>query len=179
MSLDLDKKIINVIDNDNSGINYIFNSEWNLWFHKEKNNWKINGYEKLYTIKNIKHFWEIHNHFDQLGGINSHHFFLMRNNIEPIWEHPKNRNGGTWSFKISSDNSYKLWEKLAMYMIGETLIDDSKKINGLSIVLKNPTISIIKIWNSDKKYSSLNLLPKDIIDDYGYNIIYKSNAPEY
>jgi hypothetical protein len=180
MSLtDIDKKVNNIINENDSGINYKFKSKWNLWFHREKKNWKIDGYNKLYSITNIKEFWDLHNNIESLNGIVAHHFFLMKNNIEPTWEHPSNRNGGTWSFKIPAEDSYKLWEKLAMYVVGESLVEDSSKINGLSIVLKNPSISIIKIWISEANYSSLNLLPKDIIDEYGYNIIFKVNKPEF
>jgi translation initiation factor 4E len=177
--IDIDQKVNNIINDNDSGIHYQFNSTWILWFHRENRNWKINGYNKLYSISNIKEFWDLHNNIKLFGGITSHHYFLMKNNIEPTWEHPDNRNGGTWSFKIPAEDSYKLWEKLAMYIVGDTLVEDSSKINGLSIVLKNPSISIIKIWTSDANYSSLNLLPKDIIDEYGYNIIYKLNKPEY
>jgi hypothetical protein len=177
--INLDKEVSTIIENDSSGKNYEFHSNWTLWFHREKNNWKIGGYAEVFTIKNIKHFWNFHNNIHKIGGVTAHHFFLMRNDIEPTWEHEKNRTGGTWSFKVPAEDTYKLWERLALYIVGETLVDKPLKINGLSVRLKNPSISIIKIWTSDASYNSLKLLPKPILDDYGYNIIFKANIPEY
>ena len=26
--------------------------QWNLWFHSEKDNWKLSGYKKIYEINN-------------------------------------------------------------------------------------------------------------------------------
>lgn len=163
----------------NSGSNYKLNSEWNLWYHHTKNVWRINGYKKIYTIKTIKDFWDLHNNIDKIGGINNQHFFLMRDDIEPTWEHPKNKNGGCWSFKILSQDSYNLWQELAIYMIGENLIEKSSNICGLSICLKNVSTSVIKIWNSDNNEKSIEMLPLSIKNKFQFNILYKANIPEY
>ena len=176
---DLDKQISDVFYINNSGTKYKLSTEWDLWYHKEKNNWKISGYKKLWTIKNLKDYWDVDKCIKEFNVLSRHHFFLMRKNILPIWEDKNNRFGGTWSFRISSDKMENLWSRLSMYMIGETLTNQPYEINGISVCLKNPSISVIKIWNRNKKKKSINLLPKDIINDYGYNIIYKINIPEY
>ena len=103
----------------------------------------------------------------------------MRDDIEPTWEHPKNKDGGCWSFKVSASNSYNLWQELAIYMIGENLINNSLNICGLSICLKNTSTSVIKIWNSNNNEKSIEILPKTIRDKYQFNILYKANIPEY
>ena len=134
-------------------------------------------------IKTICDFWRLFNNLDKLGGLKYQHFFLMRDNIEPTWEHRKNRRGGSWSIKVSGSSERELeerirelWEKICVSMIGETLTKYPTHINGVSICLKNFSIKtgltyVIKIWNDDCKYSSLDLLPKYILDDYKYNII--------
>jgi hypothetical protein len=161
------------------GIKHKFNSEWDLWYHHSQNNWRIDGYKKIFTIKNIKDYWDLHNNINKIGGINNQHFFLMRNGIEPIWEDEKNKFGGCWSIKLLSDKSYDLWERLSLYMVGESLIKDSLSINGLSICFKSSMSSVIKIWNSDNNNNSLNQLPNDILKEYGLNILYKPHTPEY
>lgn len=163
----------------NSGSNYKLNSEWNLWYHHTKNVWRINGYKKIFTIKTIKDFWDLHNNIDKIGGINNQHFFLMRDDIEPTWEHPKNKNGGCWSFKVLAQDSFSLWLELAIYMIGENLISKSSNICGLSICLKNLSTSVIKIWNSDNNEKSIEMLPESIKNKFQFNILYKANIPEY
>jgi len=162
-----------------NGSKYPLHSKWVLWYHHTRNNWKIDGYRKIFTMSTIKDFWDLHNNLDKIGGINNMHFFLMRDDIEPIWEHASNKTGGCWSFKIPSEYANELWLKLAMYMVGETMSSLPLLINGISICLKNPATSVIKIWNNNSKYNSINLLPHDIIEEYGYNIIYKAHIPEY
>ena len=44
---------------------------------------------------------------------------------------------------------------------------------------KNPTTSVVKIWNNNYKENSIKNLPNDILNEYGYNIIYKAHIPEY
>jgi len=166
-------------DYDNSGSNCKLLNEWYIWYHHEKNNWKIDGYKKIYEINNIKDFWDFNNNINDLGGINSQHFFMMKKNVHPIWEDENNKSGGCWSIKIPVIKSFDLWLKLSMYIIGETLIDDEYLINGLSICAKNSNTAVIKIWNNDSSKHSLKLLPQEIINEYGFNIIYKSHIPEY
>lgn len=162
-----------------------FNSEYNLWYHHELNNWRVEGYRKIFHVKNIKDFWDLHNNIDCIGGITNQHFFLMKDNVLPIWEDTANRNGGSWSIKLNDISSaLNVWLKLAMLMVGETIVKDekhrvSKLVVGLSINLRNQNTCIIKIWNRDASYSSINLLNDDIIKEFGYNIIYKKNNVEY
>ena len=98
-----------------------FDNEWNIWYHNSKEDWSINGYKKLYNIANIKDYWKLYNNWDELGTINSKHFFIMKDNITPIWEDKNNKEGGCWSIKIPVEKSFELWIKLSMYIIGETL----------------------------------------------------------
>lgn len=174
-----------------SGGNEMLNTEWNLWYHFSKNDWTINSYRTFnMPIKTIRDFWGLFNNLDKLGGIKHQHFFLMRENIEPTWEHKKNRKGGSWSIKITGlveeeleEKVSELWEKICVSMVGETLTKYPTHINGASLCLKNFSLKtgltyVIKIWNDNCKYSSLDLLPNYILDYYKYSIIYKAHIPE-
>ena len=156
-----------------------FSSKWNVWYHFQKNNWKLDSYKKIFEISNIVDFWNFSNNLDLIGGLNSQHFFMMRNYITPLWEDKLNKQGGCWSIKISIDKSYELWVKLSMYIVGETLTNENSLINGLSICTKNTTTSVIKIWIKDNNYNSIKNLPREILNEFGFNIIYKSHVPEY
>lgn len=147
--------------------NYILNDTWNIWYHHSLNMWTIDGYRNIFSIKTIKDFWDFHNNIECLGGINNVHFFLMKNDIKPIWEDNNNRNGGCWSTLVPLDESYNIWEKLAVDMISNQF---GKSINGISINQKN-NVSIIKIWNSDKNLKD-NIKIPDYIRKYG-NVIYR------
>ena len=177
--------VLNKNDLEKLGYYKKFNSDWNLWYHHELNNWRIDGYRKIIHLKNIKDFWDLHNNIDCIGGITNQHFFLMRDNVLPIWEDAANRNGGSWSIKLNDlSNVFNIWLKLAMLMIGENIVKDerhkvSKLVVGLSLNLRNQNTCIIKIWNRDATQNSIKLLHDDITKDFGYNIIYKKNMVEY
>ena len=47
--------------------------------------------------------------------------FLMRKNINPVWEDPLNCNGGCFSFKVLNKNVLKVWKELSYTITGETL----------------------------------------------------------
>ena len=112
-----------------------FKNTWNVWYHHMKDNWKLSGYRKIYNISNIKNFWELYNNWNRLGGILSKQFFVMKNNITPLWEDKMNINGGCWSLKININLAEKLWEYLSILLVGENIYDNNN-INGLSICVK-------------------------------------------
>ena len=65
--------------------------------------------------------------------LDANDYILMRKGIEPIWEDPKNSNGGTFTAKINHNIGYNIWSDCVMYMIGESLSHDSNHINGISV----------------------------------------------
>jgi len=159
--------------------NIKLHSKWILWYHHDKKNWKINGYKQIYEINTIKDFWDIHNNLKHIGGINTFHFFLMREGVTPIWEDTNNKKGGCWSIKLTTDITSDIWELIAVLLVGETLSSNSLEINGISICVKSPITSILKIWNKKSSNSSINQLNQKIIDKFGFNIIYRKFSPEY
>ena len=151
--------------------------EWNLWYHHEKDNWTVSGYKNIYKITTINDFWKLYNNWDTFKGVNYKHYFLMKNNITPLWEDTYNVKGGCWSFKISEDKAEELWTDLSVYMMCNQLINDSNDICGLSICLKKNNFSVIKIWNANSNKNSLSLIHKNIIKKYGIDIIYIAHMP--
>lgn len=153
-------------------------NKWNLWYHHEKDNWKLSGYKKIYEINTIGDFWRLNNNWNKLKGINNKHYFLMKDDITPLWEDPMNLNGGCWSFKVHEDQSEKLWTDLSSYLICGQIIDNSNDTVGISISLKKNNNSVIKIWNKDSKNNSLSLINKDIIKTWGCDVIYIAHMPD-
>ena len=147
-------------------------NKWNLWYHSEKDNWSISGYKKIYTIENVNEFWQLYNNWNKLGGLTYKHFFLMKNDITPIWEDPKNIKGGCWSYKININQVNELWEDLSTYLVTENLSNENNLITGLSVCLKKNNNCVIKIWNNDSKKTSLSLLNHFILEKWSTNIIY-------
>lgn len=91
-------------------------------------------------------------------------FFLMRSHVEPRWEDPLNKDGGSFSFKVASRQVVQGWRNLMYCAIGETLFDSealNKKVTGVTISPKK-SFSIIKVWLRDCEHQdpiSLNPIP--------------------
>ena len=154
-----------------------FKNEWNLWYHHQKDNWSLDGYRKLYTIKNISDFWNLYNNWDKIGGIRNKHFFLMKNNIKPLWEDPQNIKGGCWSYKLNDFLIPEIWEFLSIYLVAEKLSKNSDNICGISVCNKKNNNSVIKIWIKINKDKNIKLLNEDILKKIGTDIIYIAHMP--
>jgi len=129
-----------------------FKYKWTLWYHSPSdNNWNLDSYKKIYTIDNISSFWKVfNNHYDLLNGM----YFLMKKNINPIYEDKHNIKGGYWSIKVNSSDIHNVWLYICMDLICNNL-DKKNIINGLSICNKRK-FYIIKIWIKDASYNSIN-----------------------
>ena len=109
------------------------NRNWNLWYHYDKDNWKVDGFKNIYTIETINDFWQLYNVWIKNGSVSQKHFFLMSQSITPIWEDPVNRKGGCWSFKIQESQALDLWTDLSVYLVTENMSSSSNDITGISI----------------------------------------------
>jgi hypothetical protein len=79
----------------------------------------------------------------------------MKNNIEPMWEHEDNKNGGVYKIRIPKNQSVEYWTEICMMVFGQTLfknIEDNKYLNGISISHTGNT-SIINLWDNNSKVS--------------------------
>jgi hypothetical protein len=129
-------------------------------------------------MDNVADFWKVFNNFKVLG-MKFMHFFLMKDGVEPLWEHPQNRNGGVCSFKIELDGADDVWQNLCCKMVCDILNNQPDDINGISISPKN-SWAIIKIWNKDSKNDLSTTLASDVIQKYeSLSIKYREHTPEY
>jgi hypothetical protein len=144
---------------------------WILWFHDPlDNNWKLNSYKKVSSINTINDFWKSYNFLNNKIVENSM-LFLMKNNIDPLWEHKDNIKGGSWSIKLQKGNLYDIWTTISIYLINEQISDED--INGISISPKK-NFCIIKIWtkqnnNDIKKLKKMKNIPYE-------GIIFKAHS---
>ena len=149
------------------------NTYYILWYHGiTEKNWDKDSYIKIGIIHSIKEFWTYYNNINTfLKGI----FFLMKEDILPIWEVPDNINGGYWSFRVDRDKVDEIWTKLSIQLITENICNSSSSkselqqtdqqteqsnkiikhdINGISISPKAVN-AVIKIWNNDSSYCKI------------------------
>jgi hypothetical protein len=97
--------------------------------------------------------------------------FLMRNNIDPLWEHKDNIRGGSWSIKLQKGDLYDIWTTISIYLINENISDEN--INGISISPKK-NFCIIKIWT---KNNNTDITKINKIETISYDgIIFKAHS---
>ena len=114
---------------------------------------------------------------NKMGKINmdANDYIIMRDGIEPIWEDPRNSDGGTFTIKLPNVNGYNTWSTFVMYILGERLTYNMDNINGITvsyipdnnIYTSDKNYSYIKIWDGTKnsnKQDFMNILPKKIKD---------------
>ena len=150
------------IENKENIKNFDLKNKWVLWFHKvNDNNWSIDSYSKVLEINT---YYDVLFILKELENITAGMFFLMKENIIPIFEDKHNINGGYWSIRITKKDAYEYWEKILYYLCIDNLSTNEeyeKKINGMSI---SPKINncIFKIWNSDYKGMKTEYLRNDL-----------------
>ena len=140
------------------------NTSWTYWFHKYNDDkWDLRSYTKLFKFKSIEEFSGIQYILKPLH-IQNGMFFLMRDDIEPMWESEDNIDGGCFSFKVYKQEIPETWKILSTKLVNESILknkDNHRLINGLSISPKK-TYSIIKLWlkgDSIKDIKELNEIP--------------------
>ncbi|AZL89467.1 eukaryotic translation initiation factor 4e-like protein [Megavirus baoshan] len=121
-------------------------------------------------------------------------YIIMRKGIEPIWEDPKNSNGGTFTVKMNHNKGYEVWSLFVMYIMGETLTDyDMDNINGITVSYISDaynfnasaprqnisSFTYIKIWDAKPNRTRdefINILPVEIINKIKQeSIMYSQN----
>jgi len=112
--------------------------------------------------------------------LDANDYIIMRKGIEPIWEDPKNSNGGTFTIKMNHCKGYDVWSTFILYMLGETLAYDMQNINGITVSYisdaysfhnpgsgSNNSYTYIKIWDGKcdrTRDQFVNSLPLELLE---------------
>jgi hypothetical protein len=128
----------------------LLDSSWTIYYHHNDNqDWTINGYKKIETITSIQEYYAFIKTIPKIKGI----LFIMREDVLPLWEDSKNKNGGAFTLFFSDDEYHEYLERTSTYMLAEQLVsgrNTNKNITGLSITSKHNSYSL-KIWINDNK----------------------------
>jgi hypothetical protein len=155
------------------------NDCWCLWAHLPHDaDWSLDSYKLLYKFKTVEETVSLINNLPERC-IKNCMLFIMRENINPIWEDEKNREGGCFSFKIGNKLIKDIWETLTYSLVGENIFTSEKnnlKINGITISPKK-NFCIIKIWLNTCEYQDLKGL-NEILDLQNETFIFKKHLSE-
>lgn len=127
---------------------YKLENNWVMWIHSiYDNDWTINSYKQIYSFDTLDDLIKLNKIFNN-NILSKLMIFFMKDNIKPIWEDTNNKEGGSFSYKISNHLLEDVWKNLVYSLLGNTLCDDEtilKNINGISISPKK-NYCIVKLW---------------------------------
>lgn len=130
------------------------NNSWDTYVHfQDEPNWDYSSYLLVDKSSSLNEIIYILNEIDSFI-LEKILFFIMKDNIKPLWEDIQNSNGGCFSFKVFNKNFEETWKKVVYSLIGNTLTIDEKNnsiINGLSLSPKK-NFFILKIWTNSCEY---------------------------
>ena len=107
--------------------------------------------------------------------------FLMREGIKPIWEDPKNRNGGCFSYKVSNKQVCSVWKELTYVLVGDSISKQMTfvaNVTGITISPKK-NFCIIKIWMTNCANQNPTIVTSEVKDLSSHGSLFKKHVPEY
>ena len=155
--------------------------KWTFWAHlPHDTDWSINSYKVIYNMNTIEGTIAIIETLPEVL-VKNCMLFIMREGIKPIWEDPRNRNGGCFSYKISNKNVFDVWRKLTYVLVGETISSQSSfvaNVTGITISPKK-NFCIIKIWMSSCANQNPCVITNEIKNLSHDGCLFKKHVPEY
>tara|TARA_B110000285_G_C15101526_1_gene605290 strand:+ start:1593 stop:2096 length:504 start_codon:yes stop_codon:yes gene_type:complete len=166
----------------NSEINHHnLNEKWTLWAHLPDNiDWSLKSYIPIYTFKTVEEMMMITETVPNVL-VENCMLFMMKDGIKPTWEDVQNRNGGSFSYKISNNVVSKVWKELIYSVVGLSVssnIGFACSVSGITISPKK-NFCIVKIWMSDCKHQNPGIITSDIKGLIPNGCIFKKHKPEF
>ena len=119
---------------------------WTLWAHlPHDTDWSVKSYKKILTFNTVEEAIALYETIPALM-VKNCMLFLMREGINPMWEDPKNKDGGCFSYKIKNNQVTNVWKHISYMLVGDTLSTNAKsQINGVTVSPKK-NFCVLKIW---------------------------------
>ena len=160
---------------------HTLHGKWNLYYHlPHDKNWELSGYTIIMSkIDKIEQVISLNETLHETI-VKNCMLFVMRDGVTPMWEDPRNRNGGCFSYKVINKSVPEVWKNLFYLLCGESLcenIENMKHINGITISPKK-NFCIIKIWLDTSDYQDPGIIvPIPNLSKQG--CLFKKHEPEF
>jgi len=165
----------------NSAPQHNLNDKWDLYYHlPHDKNWDLSGYTIIMNAIDTAEKVILLNETIQENVVKNCMLFVMRSGITPMWEDPKNRNGGCFSYKVINKQVHEVWKHLFFLLCGESLCSEknvNKHVNGITISPKK-NFCIIKIWLDTSNYQDPNVI-SDVPFLSKNGCLFKKHEPEF
>jgi hypothetical protein len=155
--------------------------KWNLWAHLPQDpDWTVKSYKKIYQFKTVEEAIAI---TESLPAdlVKNCMLFIMRDGVTPMWEDPKNRNGGCFSYKVSNKNVFEVWRDLTYVLIGESISTNSVFVNCVTGITISPkkNFCIVKIWMTNCDHQNPVIVTSEVRNLTPQGCLFKKHTPEF
>ena len=155
--------------------------KWNLYYHlPQDKNWDLTSYSIIMSsIDSLEQVISLNDGMNE-NIIKNCMLFVMREGITPMWEDPKNRNGGCFSYKVVNKVVPEVWRALFLLLCGETIgieKEHNKHVNGITISPKK-NFCIIKIWLDTSTLQDPNIIT-NVANLMKQGCLFKKHEPEF
>jgi len=139
-------------------------NRWSMWYFKndKQKDWKDN-HKIISSCDTIEDFWALFNHLKPPSGLQAGcDYSFFKEGIEPMWEDPRNVEGGRWLINLQRPQRNcdldKYWMEALMCLIGEIFDPYADEICG-AVVNIRPKGDKLAIWTGDaeKKAQVMNI----------------------
>lgn len=157
------------------------NNKWTLWAHLPHDpDWSLKSYKKVCQFKNIEETVAITETLPE-NLVKNCMLFIMKEGITPMWEDPKNRNGGCFSYKVSNKNVFEVWRDLTYVLVGETISSNILFVNNVTGITISPkkNFCIVKIWLTGCEYQNPQIVTSDVKNLVPNGCLFKKHTPEF
>ena len=159
----------------------LLKNKWSLWSHyPQDDDWTPKSYDKICEFLDVESTIAITETLPE-GMVKNCMLFLMKDDILPIWEHEKNRNGGCFSYKVNNKFIVDVWKEMTYVLVGRTISEDNKFLNAVSGITISPkkNFCIIKIWMENCDNQNPHVITNEIKNLTPNGCIFKKHAPTY
>jgi len=156
-------------------------TNWTLWAHLPHNtDWTLKSYIPISTFTSVEEAIGVTETLPPVL-VENCMLFMMKEGVKPIWEDPNNRNGGSFSYKVSNKNVYKVWKDLTYVVVGGSISKQQNFVNCVTGITISPKKSfcIIKIWMSDCSNQNPTVVTTDLKGLSPQGCLFKKHTPEY
>lgn len=134
----------NTIDNSdmntsqNNTIFHYLSTNWKLWAHlPHDTDWTVKSYQSIFNFSTIETAIAITETLPEIL-IKNCMLFIMKEEILPMWEDPRNREGGCFSYKISNKNVCEVWKELTYVLLGSSISTNRQFVDNVTGITISP-----------------------------------------
>ena len=156
-------------------------NKWTMWAHlPHDTDWSIGSYKNIYTMGKVEEAIALTETLPDVL-VKNCMLFLMKEGIKPIWEDPKNRAGGCFSYKIPNKCVYEVWKDLSYVIAGESISSHSSFVTNVTGITISPkkNFCIIKIWMSNCANQNPSIVTSEVKGLTSNGCLFKKHTPEY